>query len=920
MGWHLCRLFFEDYALWSLLTAPLAFPDDFSQFEYDRCFKGTDADLYVPLWASACVGNEDILLNEVTLEVIRCYRECGYSPVPMDGNPPDFIGQQCRFLEYLTVCRDKESGFSERAQMFISRFLAPTVRSMLSGLQERLRTVPQLRWLEAMLRGLILGEPSPELFPAGLTPWMLDSAHWNVNPPASPAPEQITTHASFCDCGSKCKTLARVQEGCVLSVFPDKSIPEKEFTCCSRGRSYRQTFLSSHRLRYPMERVGERGSGLFRRISWEEAAERIADSIRRTGKLYGPGSRFVTSASGESALVRGDRFVKHLLSIEGGYLQYYNSYSIACADAVLPYIYGTNVCGSAEEDLLNTKLLLLWGHNPADTLWGDKQLGILTELHRRGCRIIVIDPRRSETAKLFADQWIPIRPGTDAALADAMAFTILREGLQDQAFIDRFCLGFDEEHLPPDAPPGSSYRSYLFGEQDGIQRSPEWAESITGIRAESISALAREYASVKPACLLPGLGPQRTLCGEQSVRGQTALACLTGNVGRPGGGSGAYASRPGHTPPQFIPRESPYPGSIPTFLWSTAADRPEKLTCETGLRGAEALCGTKLIFNIASGILMNQHSNINDTIRILRDPEKVELIVVSDILMTPSARFADLLLPGVSFFEVENVVPPWTAADYLLYNEQAIEPLFGCRFEYEWVRMAARMLSVEEEFLSGRDALHDWVRELYEEHRAEETELPPFERFAEKGCHIYPAHPDYVAFRENIERGIPFATPSGKIEIYSGRLSRQHLPAVPGYTPCAEGVSDPLRSRFPLQLIGFHTKRRCHSIHENNPLLEHLEPRRLWIHPDDARERGLSDGSMAEIYNDRGSMLLAVLITEDIAPGVVALSEGAWFTPDADGRDLAGSINVLTMTEHSTPMAHGNPQHTNLVQVRLHQK
>ena len=917
-AWHLLRVFFEDLEQWRALCSELEMPTALTQEQYDSLFKGTNADLYIPLWASACIGEEDILLNGVTLEVIKFYKCWGYQWVDMDGNPPDFIGQQCRFLEYLWAAGD--SGCREAGEAFLRKFFLDTAHRVRLEL-EKTELWDAVRGEMELLDAAAAGDfrRLPQV-PAAVYE-RFDSWGWTRRPEIPLEPERITSHASFCDCGNKCKMLARVQEGCVLSIFPDRNVPEKDFAGCARGRAYRQTFLTSRRLRYPMRRVGERGSGQFRRISWEEAAKLVAEGIRSSGERYGPESRFVTSASGVSALVRGDRFVKHLLSLEGGYLDYYNTYSVGCAQQTLPYIYGTNVCGSTERDLLNSKLILFWGHNPANTLWGDSQLGILVEARNRGIPVVVIDPRRSSTAKLFADWWIPIRPGTDGALADAMAYEIWSRNLQDQAFMDTFCLGFDEAHMPQGVPAGESYHSYLFGEKDGICKTPEWAEEITGISAEVIRKLAVTYAAAKPACLMPGLGPQRGMNGEQNCRSCAMLACLTGNVGVSGGGSGAYASRPGHAAPSFHPKENPYPGSIATFQWTRAIDAPETLDAAKGLRGVDRLrCGVKVVFNLASGILFNQHSNINDTIRILKDPDKVDFLVVSDLFMTPGARYADLLLPGVSFFETENVVPPWSDADYLLFNQQAIQPLFGCRFEYEWVREAASDLGHDEDFTLGRQSISQWIAQLYEEGRQAEPELPDYETFRERACYVYRNNPYVVAFQENVEQGVPFQTPSGKIEIFSKRLydmgRPDEIPGIPRYTPCIEGVSDPLRKRYPLQLIGYHTKRRCHSIHDQNRLLESLDPPAVWIHPEDAEQRGISNGELVEIFNDRGTVRIPAKVTEDIAPGVVAMSEGGWYTPDKRGVDTRGSINVLTMSHRATPLTNGNPQHTNLVEIR----
>ena len=383
-----------------------------------------------------------------------------------------------------------------------------------------------------------------------------------------------------------------------MSILPDRDFQGKRFSGCPRGLSYRQTFLSSRRLRYPMARTGARGDGTFRRISWEEAEERVARSIRRSREQYGAGARYVMAAAGVCALVRPDRFMKHLLSCDGGYLDFYNFYSAACAEKILPYVYGTVFCGSPEKQMLESKLLLLWGHNPLDTHWGDGHTEYFIQARERGSRVIVIDPRCSDTALLCADQWIPIRPSTDGALADAMAYVIWSRGLQDQAFMDKYCLGFDEAHMPEGVPAGKSVHSYLFGKMDGVVKTPEWAEEITGIPASTIVELAEAYAKAKPACLLPGLGLQRTLNGEQTCRSLAMLACLTGNTGVAGGSAGAITYlKESPTGPWFAPAPNPYPARIPSFLWTRAIEQPEAVTAEDGLEGAGRLeTGIKLLF------------------------------------------------------------------------------------------------------------------------------------------------------------------------------------------------------------------------------------------------------------------------------------------------------------------------------------
>lgn len=612
--------------------------------------------------------------------------------------------------------------------------------------------------------------------------------------------------------------------------------------------------------------------------------------------------------------------MKRLLGLDGGYLEYYNYYSAACANFVMPYVYGTTECGHTESDILNAGIIILWGHNPSANHFGPFFNRTLTQAKERGIPIVVIDPRKSETVLTYADWWIAIKPSTDSALADAMCWHIWQNGLQDQAFMDRFCLGFDEEHMPEGVPKGESYYAYLSGAKDGIVKTPEWAQEITGIPAENIRELAEQYATTKPACLVPGLGPQRTGNGEQFYRSTAALASITGNVGKRGGSSGGTPWIPTHTLPDFTEFSNPYPGTIPSFLWTDAVKDALSMTQEVhGITGVSKLDSSiKLIFNLANALLLSQHSDVNRTVKLLRDENLVEMIVVSDVFMTPAAKFADILLPAPSFFEVDNIVPPWVTDNYLLYNHSCIKPLFECRFEYKWIRDVAQRLGHGEAFTDDKPELEDWMAYLYEQAEKAESDLPTLEEFKATSCFVFEPV-EHIAFSDIIEGNGTFDTPSGKIEIFSKTLydmgRPDEIPGLPRYIPCPEGPQDALKSKYPLQLIGYHTKRRCHSIHENNPLMEELEPPAIWIHPADAQARGIRNGELMELYNDRGCVRIPAKVTDRVMKGVVALSEGGWFRPGDDRADERGCINVLT-SARPTPLAKGNPQHTNLVEAR----
>ncbi|AHB70377.1 molybdopterin-dependent oxidoreductase [Cronobacter malonaticus] len=760
----------------------------------------------------------------------------------------------------------------------------------------------------------------------------------------SPPDERVVWSACTVNCGSRCPLRMHVVNGEIRYVETDNTGGDDydglhQVRACLRGRSMRRRVYNPDRLKYPMKRVGKRGEGKFVRISWDEALDTIARGMKRIISDYGNEAIYLNYGTGTlgGTMTRswppGKTLLARLMNCCGGYLNHYGDYSSAQIAAGLSYTYGGWADGNSPSDIENSKLVVLFGNNPGETRMSGGGVTYYLEQARAKsqARMIVIDPRYTDTAAGREDEWIPIRPGTDAALAAAIAWVLIAENYVDQPFLDNYCVGYDEKTLPPGAPANGHYKAYILGDgPDGTAKTPAWAAPITGIPEARIIKLAREIGEAKPAFIAQGWGPQRHSNGELACRAIAMLPILTGNVGIHGGNSGAREgsfSLPFERMPTL---QNPVETSISMFTWTDAIERGPSMTATAdGVRGKEKLdVPIKMIWNYAGNCLINQHSQINRTHEILQDDKKCELIVVIDCHMTASARYADILLPDCTASEQMDFALDASCGNmaYVIFADQAIAPRFECRTIYDITSALAARMGVGEQFTEGRTQ-EGWLRHLYAQSQRAIPELPDFDTFRKQGIFKLRDpqghHVAYQAFRENPAAN-PLDTPSGKIEIYSSALAdiaaNWQLPEgdvihpLPVYSPGFEQVSDPLRAQYPLQLTGFHYKSRTHSTYGNVDVLQAACRQQIWINPQDAQTRGINDGDLVRVWNARGEARIEAKVTPRIMPGVVALGEGAWYQPDAEGVDHAGSINVLT-TQRPSPLAKGNPSHSNLVQL-----
>ncbi|MDP6511378.1 MAG: molybdopterin dinucleotide binding domain-containing protein, partial [Dehalococcoidia bacterium] len=447
-------------------------------------------------------------------------------------------------------------------------------------------------------------------------------------------------------------------------------------------------------------------------------------------------------------------------------------------------------------------------------------------------------------------------------------------------------------------------------------KTPQWAEAITGVPADTIVALAREYAATRPAALMAGIAPGRTAYGEQYHRAVSILAAMTGNVGIHGGDAAgrAWESIVGGYPlkmrsPIKVPNpvdDVPEPprGSPTSYKASRVHynDIPDFIL-KGKAGGFPADCKLAWVVNCN---YLNQFPNTN---KIAQAFKALDFLVVMEQFMTPTAKFADIILPTTTFLE-RNDIDQGVGGAYYGFVNKCIEPCGETRSHLEIGRGLAEKLGIA--------SYGDQTEEEYLREAVSRSEVPDFDDFRNQVIYRLPLDEPYVAFQQQIEdpENIAFKTPSGKIEIYSqhwAELAQPGIPALPQYFEGWETTSDPLAQKYPLMLITTHFRRRALSQFENLPWIRETQRQVVILNSVDAQARGIAEGDMVRVFNDRGVMELPVRVTERIVPGVVDVPHGAWYDPDKEGVDRGGCANVLTKDAYSPGGSF--PYNTGLVQV-----
>ncbi|MDL2059941.1 molybdopterin-dependent oxidoreductase [Mesosutterella sp. AGMB02718] len=671
-----------------------------------------------------------------------------------------------------------------------------------------------------------------------------------------------------------------------------------------------------------------RGEDRWVALSWPEALDLAGSEINRIYDLYGPSAVFGHSYGWKSsgALHAPAALIRRMLALRGGYVRGENNYSNAAMRKILPYVVGQKHLRPQCLEVIaeHTERLVFWGADPEVT----NEIDWFSTVHssepawekieqraRSGAlRTFAVNPVRPLSARRFASEWLPVRPGTDAALMLAMIHVLDEENLCDRDFLRTHVHGLE------------AFLDYVRGKDDGCPKSPDWAAPICGLPAETIARFARELAAHRTFLML-GWGPQRARFGEQFHWAGFALAAFLGQMGLPGGGvSGENHTGDGGAPESAGPwvENLPVPQSaapcpvIPTARFADCLRHPGRTIDFNGRRCTYPMLRLMLW---GGG---NPFAHQPDSLGLYHAwrSQQLEAVIVCDTHWSATAKMADIVLPACTFFERNDISGVGEySRDGIAAMHRIIPPMYDSRTDYWIFSELAERLGVGKAFTQGLDE-EGWLHRLYGEAagRARESglTLPSFNAFWEKGWVPFPVPEkargfvDFALFREDPERH-PLPTPSGRIELFSEKIASFGYGDCPPHPAWLDPApEDPrVRSRFPLRLVSPKSRFRLHSQLDPCPRKDRgpSDPEWLRIHPRDARARAIAQGDLVLARSPRGALLARASVTEDVMEGTVALAHGAWFEPEWVGDellDLHGSSNTLTEDVPTSALACGN--------------
>jgi len=643
------------------------------------------------------------------------------------------------------------------------------------------------------------------------------------------------------DCPDTCAMLVTVEEGRATKIQGDPQAPFTEGTICTKVSHYLERTYSPDRLQHPMKRVGKKGEGKFKRITWDEALDEIATKVK-VAAAENPETILPSSYAGTMGMVQYssmDRRFFHKL----GATQLDRTLCSTAGKYGLKATLGASV-GMDPERFDEAKLIILWGANPIVSnlhLWGRVQ-----DAKRKGAKVIAIDPYRSLSAEKCT-QHVALLPGTDGALALGMMHVLVRDRLVDRDYVEKYTLGYD-----------------ALAKRVLAEYPPERVAKLCGVDAAVIEQLARDYATIKPAAIRLNYGMQRHAGGGIAARTISCLPALTGAWRDPAGGIVLSTSDFYGFDHAALERPDLLAGRRPRVINHsqigdalTSANPPVKVT---------------IVYN------NNPVAVCPESDKVIAGFSREDLFtVVIDHFQTDTADYADIVLPATTQLEHLDVHKSYGHL-YVLANNPAIAPVGESLPNSEIFRRLAARLGFDEPCF--RDSDEDICRTAVASTKPKMAGVT-WDKVKAEGWQRLAVPERFAPFAEG-----GFPTPSGKCEFFSRWLEDQGIDPLPFYNPPAEVADEALAKRFPLAFLSPPARNFLNSTFANVARFREFEREpHLDLHPQDAAARGIRDGDSVRVFNDRGSYTLRARINGKPRPGVVVAPSVWWKKYSPDGRN-----------------------------------
>jgi trimethylamine-N-oxide reductase (cytochrome c) len=726
------------------------------------------------------------------------------------------------------------------------------------------------------------------------------------------------------------------------------------------------------RVRYPMVRLdfllkghksdtSQRGDFRFVRVTWDKALTLFKDSLDEVQTQYGPSGLHAgqTGWRATGQLHSSTSHMQRAVGMHGNFVKKIGDYSTGAGQTILPYILGSTEVyaqGTSWPLILEqSKTIILWSNDPyknlqvgwnAETHESFAYLAELKEKVKQGkIRVISIDPVVTKTQKYLGCEQLYVNPQTDVALMLGIAHEMITSKLHDEKFIEGYSLGFDR------------FVPYILGESDSVAKTPEWASKITGVSPEIIRDLAKVMTKGRTQIMM-GWCIQRQQHGEQPYWMAAVLATMIGQIGLPGGGisyghhyssigvpsSGAAA--PGAFPRNLDEGQKPLfdsndfkgaSSTIPIARWIDAILEPGKTIDANGAK----VTYPDIKMMVFSG--NNPWSHHQDRNKMKQAFQKLECVVTVDINWTATCRFSDIVLPACTTFERNDIDVYGSYANRgVLAMQKMVEPLFDSLSDFDIFTRFAKIMGKETEYTRGMSEF-DWIKKLYNDCKADNAgkfDMPNFDTFWKQGyVHFGEGQPwtRHADFRDDPEMN-PLGTPSGLIEIFSRKIAQFNYDDCPGHPTWIEkserSHGGPGSDKYPMWMQSCHPDKRLHSQmcesqqYRETYTVQGREP--VYLNPTDAKQRGIKDGDVVRVFNDRGQLLAGAVVSDSFPSGVIRIHEGAWYGPvGKDGSKQGGSEigalcsygdpNTLTQDIGTSKLAQACSAYTCLVDFEKYQ-